>query len=133
MALQRILNWSAYSVCGQEGMKGGDMRVGEGPEGHIFSGVPLLLITLLHTHKQLLNTEDANYKYSHHRIPVLDTKPAHHFLITTVPCSNMSIEVCTNHHSHLWAYSASLYLTHSIISPSPLTHIIPVGHNHQQH
>ncbi|XP_068187479.1 prolyl 4-hydroxylase subunit alpha-2-like isoform X5 [Antennarius striatus] len=32
-------------------------------------------------------------------VPLLDTKPAHHFLITSVTCTNMSIEICTNDNS----------------------------------
>ncbi|XP_077374259.1 cyclin-dependent kinase 10 isoform X2 [Festucalex cinctus] len=32
-------------------------------------------------------------------VPLLDTKPAHHLLISSVSCTNTSIEVCTNDNS----------------------------------
>ncbi|XP_068187012.1 beta-galactoside alpha-2,6-sialyltransferase 1 isoform X3 [Antennarius striatus] len=32
-------------------------------------------------------------------VPLLDTKPAHHILIPSVSCTNMSIEVCSNDNS----------------------------------
>ncbi|XP_068188620.1 uncharacterized protein [Antennarius striatus] len=41
-------------------------------------------------------------KVNHHLsfcVPLLDTKPAHHLLITSVSCTNMSIEVCSNDNS----------------------------------
>ncbi|MEQ2224797.1 hypothetical protein ILYODFUR_011231 [Ilyodon furcidens] len=56
-----------------------------------------------------LPEDNINYSHSnplgkvyHHQsfcIPVLDIKPTHQFLITSVPCSNMSIDICTNHHT----------------------------------
>ncbi|MCJ8736026.1 hypothetical protein PDJAM_G00254210 [Pangasius djambal] len=58
--------------------------------------LPLLKIIVNHSHVHPLSKVHYHLSF---KVPFLNSKLAHHLLITCVPLTNMSIKICSYHHS----------------------------------